>query len=206
MTLVMSVQAVLASPQVTHAAVDVVSATAINSWQRMHFQWHTSGWAAWYERLRNEYMPSFGATAQPRGWDGKGAPRYHLPAHRGVETQQEREEKIARIKVFPGDVEIKTGEQIVFNAVTFDADGNAVGGPEAKWSAHDEEKNERFSISSSGALVSDVPGKRRFIAWAISGRSKTDRQSKQAGKDSFASSFTRCFYAHECPSCLPNPG
>jgi len=147
-----------ASPQVSQAAAKVVSATASNSWQDARFRWHSSGWAARYERLRNEYLPNIGVQAQPRGWDGKGAPRQSRPAPQAVETQQDRERKVARVKIFPGDVEIKTGEQVVFNAIAFDQDGNAVGGLDVKWGAHHEEKNHPLTISH-GTFVSGVPGK-----------------------------------------------
>jgi RHS repeat-associated protein len=169
MIVVMSFQGVLASPQVSRSAAEAVSATAINSWQGAQFWWHSSGWAARAESLRNEYLPSFGATAQKRGWDGKGAPRHSRPAPQAVETQQEREQKVARIQIFPGDVEIKTGEQIVFNAVAFDHEGNVVGGLDVNWSALNEEKNQPLTITSHGAFVSGAPGK--FIITAeIAGR------------------------------------
>ncbi|MGH9754391.1 MAG: hypothetical protein ACREA2_16555, partial [Blastocatellia bacterium] len=169
MIAVMSVQGTLSLPQVSHAAVEAVSAKAINSWQNGRFWWHSSGWAAEHERLRNEYLPNIGAAAGAAGWDGKGAPRHSRPAPEVAETQQERERKITRINIFPGDVEIKTAEQVVFNAVAFDQDGAAVNGLGAKWSALDEEKNQPLAISSHGAFVSGVPGK--FIVTAeIAGR------------------------------------
>jgi hypothetical protein len=168
MIVVMSVQGIIASPQVTHSVVEFASANAINSWQSGRFWWHSSGWAARAERLRNEYLPNIGATAQQRGWDGKGAPRNSRPALQAVETQQDREQRIARIRIFPGDVEIKTGEQVVFNAVAFDKDDNPVSGL-VTWGAIHEEKNQPLTVSASGTFVSGVPGK--FIVTAeVAGR------------------------------------
>jgi RHS repeat-associated protein len=168
MITVMFVQFTLFPPEVSHAAVKAVSATAVGYGQDAHFWWHSSGWAARYERLRNEYLPNIGAQAQPRGWDGKGAPRQSRPAPQAVETQQDRERKVARVKIFPGDVEIKTGEQVVFNAIAFDQDGNAVGGLDVKWGALHEEKNHPLTISH-GRFVSGIPGK--FIVTAeVAGR------------------------------------
>jgi RHS repeat-associated protein len=160
MTIVMFLQ-VPASPHVSHAVVEAVSSKAINSWHEGRFWWHSSGWAARAERLRNEFLPGIGATAQRR--DVNGSPRRSRPAPREVETQQDREQRVARIKIFPGDVEIKTGEQVVFNAVAFDQDGNAVNGLEVKWSALHEEKNYPITISH-GTFVSGTPG--RFIVRA----------------------------------------
>jgi RHS repeat-associated protein len=169
MVAVMFIQFALFPPEVLHAAAKAVSTTAVNYGQDTHLWWHSSGWAARYERLRNEFLPNIGAQAQPRGWDGKGAPRHSRPAPQAVETQQDREQKIARVKIFPGDVEIKTGEQVVFSAVAFDHDGNPVGGVDVKWDALDEVKNQPLTISSPGTFVSGVPG--RFIVTAeVAGR------------------------------------
>jgi hypothetical protein len=168
MAAVMFVQFALFPPEVSHAAVRAVSATAVNYGQGAHFWWHSSGWAAKYERLRNEYLRNVSAQAQPRGWDGKGAPGGSRPAPQAVETQQDRERRAARVKIFPGDVEIKTGEQVVFNAVALDQDDNSVGGVDTQWSALDEGRNQPLTISR-GTFVSGVPG--RFVVTAeVAGR------------------------------------
>ncbi|HZF38754.1 MAG TPA: Ig-like domain-containing protein, partial [Blastocatellia bacterium] len=159
MVAVMFVQFALFPPEVSHAAVEAVSAKAAGYGQDAHFLWHSSGWAARYERLRNEYLPSIGAQAQPKGWDGKGAPRHSRPAPQAVETQQDRDQRVARIQIFPGDVAIKTGEQIIFNAIAFDNDGNTVSGVAVKWSAFDEGKNQPLTITSPGTFISDVAGR-----------------------------------------------
>jgi RHS repeat-associated protein len=158
-----------ASPQVSRAVVDAASAKVVNSWHDGRFWWHSSGWAARYEGLRNEYLPNIGVTAQPRGWDGRGASRDSRPALQGGETRQDRERRIARVNIFPGDVEIKTGEQVVFNAIAFDQDGAAVGGLDTQWRAFDEENNQSVTISAPGTFVSGIPG--RFTLTAeIAGR------------------------------------
>src|SRR5262245_21689475 len=169
MIAVMLVQFTLSPPEASHAAVKAVSAAAAGYGQGAHFWWRSSGWAASYERLRNEFLPNFGAQAKTKGWDGKGAPRNSRPAPPAVETQQERDQKIARVKIFPGDVELKTGEQVVFNAVAFDQKDNPVGGVDVKWEALDEGKNRPLTITSPGTFVSGVPGK--FIVTAeVAGR------------------------------------
>src|SRR5262245_9276418 len=45
MIAVILVQGVLAPPQVSHAAVEAVSATVSDSWQSADHWWHSSGWA-----------------------------------------------------------------------------------------------------------------------------------------------------------------
>jgi hypothetical protein len=167
MAVVMFLQ-VPASPQVSRAVVEVVSAKAINSWHEGRFWWHSSGWAAWAERFRNEYLPNIGATAQRTGWDGQVAQRRSRPTPQDVETQQDREQRVARIEVSPGDVEVRTGEQVIFTAIAFDQDGNVTNGVEAQWSALHEEMNRQLTISR-GTFVSGIPG--RFILTAeIAGR------------------------------------
>src|SRR5262245_25667253 len=104
MAAVMFLQFTLFPHEVSHAAIKTISATVINYGQDVHFWWHSSGWGARYERLRNEYLPNIGAQAQPKGWDGRGAPRHSRPAPQVVETQQDRGQKMARIKIFPGDI------------------------------------------------------------------------------------------------------
>ena len=47
----MLVQFALFPPEVSHAAVKVVSATAADYGQGALFWWHSSGWAAWSERF-----------------------------------------------------------------------------------------------------------------------------------------------------------
>jgi hypothetical protein len=195
----MFLQFVLFPPEVLYAVAKAVSTAAVNYGQDTHLWWHSSGWAARYERLRNEYLPDIGTQAQPRGWDGKGAPRHGRPAPQAAETQQDREQKIARIKIFPGDVEIKTGEQVVFNAIAFDRDGDPVDGLEVKWSALHEENNQPLTISH-GTFVSGDPGK--FIIMAeIAGRieqfkvrvtGETRRQNLKSGSEEPKSS-------HESP-------
>jgi RHS repeat-associated protein len=164
MIAVMFVQFTMFPPEVSQAAVKAVSAKAVNYGQDAQFWWHSSGWAARAERLRNEFLPNIGAQAQPKGWDGKGSQRNSRPAKPAVETQQDREGKIARIKIFPGDVELKTGEQVIFNAVAFDREDNPLGGFDVKWEALDEGKNQPLTVSAPGTFVSGVPGK--FIVTA----------------------------------------
>jgi hypothetical protein len=47
MVAVMFAQFVLAPPEVSHAGIKAVSATAVSSAQDARLWWHASGWAAW---------------------------------------------------------------------------------------------------------------------------------------------------------------
>src|SRR5262245_62717198 len=66
MAVVMFLQ-VPASPHVSHTMIQTLSSKAVNSWESGRFWWHSSGWAARAERLRDEYLPNIGATDQQRG-------------------------------------------------------------------------------------------------------------------------------------------
>src|SRR5262245_6980377 len=75
----------------------------------------------------------------------------------------------ARVRIFPGDVEIKNGGHVVFNAIAFDQVCNAVGSLEAKCGSIHEERNHPLTTSSHRAFVSAVHG--RFVIMAeIAGR------------------------------------
>ena len=66
------------------------------------------------------------------------------------------EQQIARIKIFPGDVEIKTGEQVVFNAIAFDQDDNAVNGPDVN-GARLVRRRTRRSLFHTGPSFRETP-------------------------------------------------
>src|SRR2546430_3739919 len=44
------------------------------------------------------------------------------------EKQSDRDAKVTRLQIFPGDVTVDVNDHIRFSAVTFDRDGNTVGG------------------------------------------------------------------------------
>jgi RHS repeat-associated protein len=158
MIVVMFAQGVLASPQVARASVEVVSATAINSWQGAYFWFHSSGLA----KSLGIHLTST-TQGSRAGWDGRGAPKRNRPAQARAESNAEREARVARIKIYPGDVEINTGEPVVFAAVGFDSQGNTVGGLDVVWEALREDEGRNIAMRQS-SFSSPVPGK--FIVTA----------------------------------------
>src|SRR5262249_36340101 len=104
----------------------------------------------------------------PKGWDGKGAPRREMPdpekPERMPERMKDRERRVAKVKIYPGDVRIETGQQVVFNAIAFDKYGASVGGLDFKWEARDEDKNLPVEISPRAAFISPTPGHFRVTA------------------------------------------
>jgi hypothetical protein len=151
---VMFVQFALFPPEVSHAAVKAVSATAVNSAQDAHLWWHSSGWAAWSERFLRENFPNFGANTQQRNWDGKGAPRRAMPKPEPQETQEERNGRVARVEISPREATIAAGQEIYFIAVAYDANNSPVGGVSFDWDKEDEDTGERVSVEERGKFFS----------------------------------------------------
>jgi RHS repeat-associated protein len=150
MVAVMVVQFALFPPEVSHAAVKAVSATANNSAQNAHLWWHASGWAAWSERFLRENFPKFGASVQQRNWDGKGAPRRAMPKPEPQETQEERNSRVARVEISPREATIAAGLEIYFIAVAYDANNSPIGGVSFDWDKENEDTGERVSVEERG--------------------------------------------------------
>jgi hypothetical protein len=81
-----------------------------------------------------------------------------------IENEEDRELKVARVQIFPGDVSIQTGQQAVFTAVAYDKEGSPVSGLGVSWEAFDEEKNEPAAISKTAVFDSGKPGKFKITA------------------------------------------
>src|SRR5262245_15676528 len=158
MIVVMTTQGVLASPQVTHLAVEFASANAINSWQKTRLWWHASGRAARLERFMREYFPNFGAPAQRSGWDGIGAPRQAIPEPVPQETQEERDARVVRVEILPREATISAGEDIHFIALAYDVNNSPVGGVSFDWDKEDEESGEKIGLEEKGKFAATKEG------------------------------------------------
>jgi RHS repeat-associated protein len=126
---------------------------AANKGQDLRYEFYSSGWA-------KSLGINLTSTAQGtrKGWDGKGAPKRNRPAPARAENNAEREARVAQIKIYPGDVEIATGEQVIFAAVTLDSQGNAIGGLDVKWEALREDEGQKITMRQ-GSFSSPNPGK-----------------------------------------------
>ncbi len=91
---------------------------------------------------------------------------------RKQETQAERNARVQRIQVYPGDMTILTDQGIDFAAVAYDKDDVPVGGVKFVWSAHDEGPNRAVPISPSGEFRSANPGVYKVTAEGVN--RKTD--------------------------------
>jgi RHS repeat-associated protein len=74
------------------------------------------------------------------------------------EKQEDRDARVSRIQIYPGDVTIQEGERVNFTAVAYDNDDSAVGGVSFTWSAKDQGRNRETRISKSGDFEATVTG------------------------------------------------
>jgi RHS repeat-associated protein len=81
------------------------------------------------------------------------------PANKPQEKQEERDARVKRVQIYPGDVSVGLYERVAFAAVAYDADGNPVGGVSFSWSAQDEgHNNQATRISKRGEFEARVSG------------------------------------------------
>lgn len=66
------------------------------------------------------------------------------------ETQEDRDARVVRLQIFPGDVTVRVGESIAFAAIAYDAQDLPVGGVRLSWSGHDVGRDRPVRISERG--------------------------------------------------------
>src|ERR1044071_1893557 len=54
------------------------------------------------------------------------------------QSQSDRDAKVRRIEILPGDVTVQEGQQVNFTAVAYDEENNPVGGVKIDWNSRDE--------------------------------------------------------------------
>jgi len=99
------------------------------------------------------WLRASGATKLLAAVQGRGA-----PAPRAQEKQEERNARVFRLLILPGDVTIHEGEQVSFAAVAYDREDSAVGGVSFTWSAHDDDRVTATRISPRGDFEARVSG------------------------------------------------
>lgn len=132
----------------TPAAAQTVTAMASDLSTDLKFWFHRSGWNATLQQA---------VSGQDK------------PARKPQEKQKDRDARVARLEIFPGDVTIQVDERIAFTTVAYDQEGNAVGGVSVKWSCQDDDRKSASRISKRGDFVATIPGKFKVIAETESG-------------------------------------
>src|SRR6185295_11446017 len=83
---------------------------------------------------------------------GEGNPRKQ-------EKQADRNARVTRLEISPGNVTVKRGERVQFAAIAYDANDSSVSGVKIKWSVRDDDrKNGGDPISQQGEFRAVVPG------------------------------------------------
>ena len=83
-----------------------------------------------------------------------GAPQSSI----AQEKQADRDARVHRIEILPGDVEAEERQIINFAAVAYDKDNEPVSGVVYRWKARDEGRNRNARISQRGEFTSDGEG------------------------------------------------
>ena len=81
------------------------------------------------------------------------------PDNKEQEKQSDRDARVFKIEIIPGDTVAILGQRISFAAVAYDKDGNTVGGVEFKWQAKDTGRQMPARISPRGDFEARLPGK-----------------------------------------------
>ena len=74
------------------------------------------------------------------------------------EKQADRDARINRLQIFPGDVKISMGERVRFVAVAFDENDSPVGGIKVKWNGESSVKGARVRLTPQGEFEGTAPG------------------------------------------------
>ena len=80
------------------------------------------------------------------------------------ETQHQRDLRVQRIEISPGDIIMLLGEKVAFVATAYDKDGVQVGGVTIKWEANDLGRSRAARISPQGIFEARIPGRVKVSA------------------------------------------
>jgi RHS repeat-associated protein len=101
------------------------------------------------------------------GWDATLKQTFSgqkKPDRKPQEKQKDRDARVARIEIYPGNVAVQVDERVAFTTVAFDQNGAPVGGVRVKWSCQDEDRNRAARVSQRGEFVATIPGKFKVTA------------------------------------------
>ena len=82
------------------------------------------------------------------------------------ESQSDRDAKVRRLEILPGDVTVQEGQQVNFAAVAYDEENNPVGGVKFEWSTHDEDRNRNAGATPRGLFNARRSGNFKVTAEA----------------------------------------
>jgi RHS repeat-associated protein len=127
----------------TPAAPQTIIGLVADGSTSLMFWFQQSGWAATLKQTNSGQEP---------------------PDHKRQEKQEDRDKRVARIEIYPGDVTVQVDERVAFTTVAFDQKGDPIGGVRVKWSSQDEDRNRAARVSQRGDFEATIPGKFKVIA------------------------------------------
>src|SRR5438067_10660317 len=80
------------------------------------------------------------------------------------ERQSDRDAKVTKLKIFPGDVTLIVGQTLHLSAVAYDRDEATVGGVKITWTGRDEERKRLAPLLSHGEFRAVLTGKFKITA------------------------------------------
>lgn len=80
------------------------------------------------------------------------------PEAKRQEKQSERDSKVARVAISPGDVILQVGRSVVFVGVAYDRNNMPISGVQFTWHAHNETQHKSANISQVGEFKADTVG------------------------------------------------
>ena len=116
--------------------------------------------------LAKETSVTFAFWFHSSGWRKAAARLLQSPDSNGKkqEKQRDRDAKVARIQIFPGDVTVDLSEHIRFAAVAYDRNNTPVGGIKINWSGRDAVQGRHARISPHGEFEAMAPGSFNIVA------------------------------------------
>ena len=82
------------------------------------------------------------------------------------EKQRDRDQKVDRLEISPGEVTAELGERVRFAAVAYDVEGNSISGVKFKWSGESAEAGRKVRLSKDGEFQAVAPGTFTVVAQA----------------------------------------
>lgn len=150
----------LGQPAVASSVSQAVSESYRGIYQNLRFRWYANGYAGKFAAARMMFQ-------------GNLNDRPKQPKPEPQEKQSDRDAKVAGIRIHPsGEVNLATGEPVVFTATAYDDDGETVTGARINWEAEAitvgrKKYKGKFAISPRGEFISPEAGE--FIITARKG-------------------------------------
>jgi RHS repeat-associated protein len=89
------------------------------------------------------------------------------------EKQKDRDARVSRIEISPGDVTLQAGQRMIFAATAFDQANEPVGGVRIKWKARElDGRKQNKHVSAAGEFFSPVAGDFAVTAEAVGARAE----------------------------------